>query len=320
MSASIDAAPSSHFIQDPLHSVAELSNSFVPAPLRAHGRDWIKWFGPTVSVLILCSVAYQLRSIDFGSLVRLLPSALGFWIAFAAYYAAGPLSEWVIFRRLWKLPASGIAALFCKLISNELLLGYLGEVYFYAWARRTTRIATAPFGAIKDVAILSAVMGNVFTLVMVMAAAPFLDLLRVGVGAPALLGAAIVVLVSSLALILLRGRVFTLPPRELRFVALVHAVRIVATMLLMAWMWHMILPAVAISWWVLLGTLRQLLSRLPLVPNKDVVFAGIASLLVGQDHEIVAVMALMATLLVATHVIVGSLLGAAELARPERAR
>jgi hypothetical protein len=91
-------------------------------------------------------------------------------------------------------------------------------------------------------------------------------------------------------------------------------------MLLAACMWHMILPTVGWSWWLLLGTLRQLLSRLPLVPNKDVVFAGIASLLVGQDHEIVTAMALMATLLVATHVIVGGILGAAELARPDEAK
>lgn len=320
MTASIDAAPPPPFAQDPLLSVTELSHSFVPAPLRTRGGDWVKWFGPAVSLLILCSVAYQLRAIDFGALVKLLPSAIGFWFAFAAYYAAGPLSEWVIFRRLWRLPASGIAALFRKLISNELLLGYLGEVYFYAWARRNTRIATAPFGAIKDVAILSAVMGNLFTILMVMAAAPFLDLLRISASTPALVTSAIVVLVSSLALILLRGRVFTLPPRELRFVAFVHAVRIAATTLLMAWMWHMVLPAVAVSWWVLLGTLRQLLSRLPLVPNKDVVFAGLAALLVGQDHQIVEAMALMATLLVATHVMVGGVLGAAELARPGDAK
>ena len=51
------------------------------------------------------------------------------------------------YRKLWGLPFSGIAALLRKMVSNELLLGYLGEVQFYAWARSRLNMATAPFGA-----------------------------------------------------------------------------------------------------------------------------------------------------------------------------
>lgn len=46
---------------------------------------------------------------------------------------------------------AGIGALLRKLVSNELLLGYLGEAQFYAWARSRTNMTTAPFGAIKDI-------------------------------------------------------------------------------------------------------------------------------------------------------------------------
>ena len=59
---------------------------------------------------------------------------------------------------------------------------------------------------------------------------------------------------------------------------------------LTALMWHLAMPAVALSWWLLLATMRMLLSRLPFVPNKDIVFAGIAVLLVGHDLEIAALM------------------------------
>ena len=52
------------------------------------------------------------------------------------------------------------------------------------------------------------------------------------------------------------------------------AARIAATIGLSALLWHLILPSVALGWWLLLATLRQLVSRLPLVPNKDVVFDG----------------------------------------------
>ncbi len=85
-------------------------------------------------------------------------------------------------------------------------------------------------------------------------------------------------------------------------------------------MWHILLPAVALSWWLLLGTLRQLVSRLPFLPNKDVVFAGLAVFFVGNDVSIASAMALMAALLLAANLLVGAVLGVSELARESQAR
>jgi hypothetical protein len=82
---------------------------------------------------------------------------------------------------------------------------------------------------------------------------------------------------------------------------------------LTAWMWHEVLPTVAMSWWLLLAVLRQLLSRLPLLPNKDLVFAGLAVFLIGRDVELAALMAMMASLLLAAHIFVGAVLGVDEL-------
>lgn len=316
MTARIDAATLTPSLPDPHASLlTDMAPAFAPAPLAGQDRTAAAWAGPIISVLILGAVVYQLRTVDYRALLALVPTTPLFWLAFAAYYFAGPISEWVIFRRLWALPIRGVPALLRKLVSNELLLGYLGEVYFYAWVRRNAEIAASPFGAIKDVAVLSAATGNAFTLLLMLAAAPFFDLLGASVRASALAASLIVVLGSSIAMLALRGRLFTLPAADLRFIALMHGARILSMALLAACMWHMILPSVALGWWLLLGTVRQLLSRLPFVPNKDVVFAGVAAVLAGQDHEIVAAMALMASLIVAAHVVVGALLGAAELAR-----
>jgi hypothetical protein len=58
----------------------------------------------------------------------------------------GPVSEWVIYRHLWRIPFSGLGALLRKLVSNELLLGYLGEVQFYAWRARGSTWWRRPSG------------------------------------------------------------------------------------------------------------------------------------------------------------------------------
>ena len=291
-----------------------------PKPLIESGRNWTRWAGPLVSVLILVVALHQFRGLNPRSLLALMPVTVGFWAAFASYYLAGPLSEWVIFRRLWAIPAEGFGALLRKLVSNEILLGYLGEVYFYAWARRNARITTAPFGAIKDVTILSALVGNGVTLLMVAFALPLMGAVNAGMNRWEVGGSILFVLASSLVAMLLRRRLFTLPRQELWIVAAIHLLRIVATTVLAAVMWHLLLPDIALSWWILLGTLRQLVSRLPFLPNKDVVFAGMAAFLIGRDSEIVSAMALMASLILAAHLLVGMVLGATELLRESRAQ
>ncbi|HEU4959284.1 MAG TPA: hypothetical protein VFT56_02655 [Sphingomonas sp.] len=287
-----------------------------PAP--AVERRWTAWVGSVISVLILAVSLDQLRGTDVAHIVSLVPRSAAFWGVFALAYLATPASEWVIYRRLWSIPPTALAALLRKRVTNEILLGYLGEVYFYTWVRRTGLITrTAPFGAIKDVAILSALTGNVVTLAMLAAAAPFFPLLQLGLAGKAVVGSLGVLAVSSLALLLLRRRLFTLPRAELVWITMLHLARIAATTGLTALMWHLILPDVGLVWWLILATLRQLLSRLPLVPNKDLAFVGLAVFVVGRDGDVAAMVALLGSLILLTHLLVGAALGAGGLFQQE---
>jgi hypothetical protein len=153
-----------------------------PNALPVTKRDWSWWLGAAISVGILVAAFYQLRLVDISSVAAMVPSSPLFWLAFAGAYFIGPAGDWLIFRRLWSIPASGFVALTRKMIGNELLLGYIGEVYFYTWARRRTQMTSAPFGAIKDVAILSALAGNAVTLAMLALAFPLIGSHTHGIG------------------------------------------------------------------------------------------------------------------------------------------
>ncbi|MDE2435727.1 MAG: hypothetical protein KGM49_05665, partial [Sphingomonadales bacterium] len=86
------------------------------------------WFSALVSLAMLVVVALQFRKLQLDQVFDLMPHHAGFWVFFAIYYLALPISEWLIYRRMWPIPfVSGMAALLRKLVSNELLLGYLGE-------------------------------------------------------------------------------------------------------------------------------------------------------------------------------------------------
>lgn len=290
-----------------------------PTPLLRSGRNWTAWFGPLISFAILAVVLVQIGAFDFHKLIAMLPRTPVFWFVFALTYSLTPLCDWIIFNRLWSIPTGGLAALFRKRISNELLLGYVGDVYFYAWARRHVKMAGSPFGAVKDSAILSGVMGNVVTLAMLLFTLPLLSSLRLAIDGRTLAVSLIILVATSCGPILFSRKVFSLPWSARRMVAGVHLARIVANVLLYATLWHLLLPDVALSWWFMLSTLRLVLSRLPLAPNKDVLFAGVAVFLVGHEVEIAEVLAVIASLLLAAHLLVGLILGLSGLAKQRRA-
>lgn len=266
-------------------------------------------FSVTVSVAVIAAVIWQLRLFQFDRLVEMIPSSPLFWLVFALTYMAGPLGDWIIFHRLWGLPAAGVGALIRKMVSNELLLGYLGDAQFYGWARARLSMVAAPFGAVKDVAILSAVTGNAVTMILLLFAWPLVASGQLGVATRDAYVSLGVVLITSFAIFLFRRQLFSLPKHDLYFVSVIHVLRIAVALAGSALMWHLILKDVAITLWIVLATLRMLISRLPLLPNKDVVFAGITVFLLGHDTEVADLIALMTMLTLATHLVMGALFG-----------
>ncbi len=273
-------------------------------PLTPIRSRWPALVSGLLSLALLAGLIRELLGGGLAALHEALPTNPLFYLVFLAIYAVQPLSDLVIFRRLWGLPLSGIVPILRKLVANEILLGYSGEAYFYAWARTRLNMVAAPFAAIKDVSILSAVVGNIFTLALLAIATPFAYSLLPAEHIRPILGSVGVMLALSLAILLFRGRLFSLPASELRWVFLVHLVRTIAYTGLLALCWHLALPLVPLALWMLLVTGRQLVARLPLVPNKDIVFANLAVFLVGNDAAVTRLVALTVALTLLCHVIV----------------
>jgi len=277
-------------------------------------RGWTWWVGTIITLAVLVAAMLQLAQLDLARVAAIVPSSPAFWLVFALSYFAGPLGDYAIFRRLWQIPVAGFFALLRKLIGNELITGYVGDLYFYTWARQRTGMTSAPFGAVKDVAILSAMAANAVTLVLMVLAYPLLDTLHLGIDTTAFFASVALMLVISSGVLFFRKKLFSLPARDLWVVTFVQTARVIATLVLTGLCWHLALPAESVELWVLLSAMRMLLSRLPFLPNKDVVFAALAVFMIGQDAEVGALMAMMASLLLATHLGLGLLLVSGEAA------
>jgi len=268
-----------------------------------NGAVW-RWAGLSLSLGMVAAILFKLKDIPLDGLFDVPASPL-FWMCLAGSYIATPASEWVIFRRLWKIPVEGFSALLKKQVTNELLLGYMGDAQFYLWARQRTAMTGAPFAAIKDVSILSAMSGNVATLLLLLIGWPFMTEFAIGPHMRTIIGSIGVIIASSLVVFLFRQKLFSLPRPQLLFISAVHMSRIAIGLILMASALQLLLPQVPLTEILLLAMFRMLISRLPLIPNKDLVFAAMTVFLIGADPAIGAVVAKIALLTLVLHIVTG---------------
>jgi hypothetical protein len=295
----------------PAHQIPvdQLAADLLPAALPRSNpvSTWRRlggFVGPAISVGILGGALWQVHELDWHKLLTIFRATPWIWLVLGVNYLSGPLGDWVIFRKLWKIPVEGIFPLIKKMIGNQILLSYVGEVYFYDWARRHVKMEGSPFGAVKDVAILSAMAGYAMTLIMLAVAWPYFNRPAFGFNQRELYGSIAVMLVIGLVITIFRNRVLSLPRNDLIFVLVVHMIRLLTNTVLTAVLWSMMLPAVALSTWLMLSTGRLLVTRLPLIPNQEIAFAGALALLGGpadQTHEMITVIALFIT---AIHIVV----------------
>lgn len=281
--------------------------------LKPEKKMWSTWLSRFLSGALLVAMIVQLGKMDTNQLHNALPHNLWFLPVLLALYFALPVADWIIFRRLWALPASGFLVLLAKRIGNEVLISYSGEVYFYLWARKRTELSAAPFGAIKDVNILSALAANLVALFLLIFTYPFISQLRLGEYTHASVIFAGVFLLMSFMILLFSRRVFTLERTQLWWIFGVHIIRLTAGVLLCALLWFIILPGPHFGFWLILSMIRLLVGRLPFLPNKEALFAVVAVFLVGQDSAVSTLITLTASTMLALHVLVAAILGALAL-------
>jgi hypothetical protein len=294
-----------------LPGTSDIAGLVPMAPMR---RRWPSYLGAAVTVVMIVWLVLKLRKLGVDDLVSAMPTSPLFYLFFALLYIAPVTGDFIIFRRLWGIPAAGFVALMKKRIAND-VLNYSGEAYFYAWARQRSTMVAAPFGAVKDVSILSAIAGNMVTLAMIAVAMP----LGIGLLTPHGLHNAIwsilAVFAMSLPFLIFSKRVFSLPRRTLWWIFWVHCGRLVVGAVTVACAWHFGEPNISLGLWLLLSAARLIVGRLPLVPNKDLLFATFATQLIGGDSKLLVLIAITAALPLLVHVVLVAIFGLVGLVR-----
>ncbi|BCI66317.1 hypothetical protein [Acetobacter aceti] len=236
----------------------------------------LRWLFPAILFLMLVR---SMSKIGWLEVWEARPENPLFYLLQIVIYVLLPVSEWIIYRRLLTTDRRLTPAVFFqKRYLNTMLIEYSGEAYFLFWARKTLEMDHKRLmHVIRDSTLLSGAAGLVMLwitlLVFVLPGGGNLPEFLTKWQRP-MLTAALLPVIPCLVIVFGGKLVTQMTHREMAWTFFMHLARSIINFLLEV-----------LGWW-LSGALQELtqcfdfvamrfvLSRLPVVPGKDLIFLG----------------------------------------------
>ncbi len=233
-----------------------------------------------LTIALFAFVFWRLSTIGWRDVLRSVPLTPLTILLFFLCYNIQPIADFIIYNRLWKLPLKALPVFFRKRALNEGVMDYSGEVFVLDWGKRS---AVGTLGTVasnvKDVNILSIISSHLLTfgvVVYLLATHAFDTLLTIDPDMKMHVLLAIGFVVALLAATIgLQRKILAMNATDLSFIFGVHAARVIAFFGCSILLWSAAVPSVTFASWFLFMAAQLLASRLPLVPNRDLVMAGI---------------------------------------------
>jgi hypothetical protein len=255
-----------------------------------------------IPILLLAFLGYSLTQLGWLHVWDARPRALSFYLVLLLPFFVQPVADLIIYRNLLGvgrlLPLS---VMLRKRYMNNIMLDYSGEAYFFFWARKNLNLKKGVLvHAVKDSNILSAGAGLAMVWLMLLALMAS-GVMKLPSFIPAhmwtFLSVGSLPLVLCLALIIGGRRVTALSRGDVATTFAIHLVRSIAALALEFVLWWLsgALPSATVC--LEFTALRLLITRLPLVPNKELVFVGVgiaaAGLMDVSAPRVAAVLVIM---------------------------
>jgi hypothetical protein len=243
----------------------------------------VRWLVP---IFLLAFVGYSLTQVGWDHVWDARPRALGFYLVLLLQFFIQPIADLLIYRNLLGIGRPlPLSIMLRKRFLNTVMLDYSGEAYFFFWAKRKLDLKKGILlHAVKDSNVLSAGAGLAILCLMLLALVASGD-----VKLPAFLPAKVWTLASigslpivlCLALVIGGHRVTALSRVEIASTFAIHVARSIAVLSLEFVLWWLsgALPSTLVC--LEFVALRLLLTRLPLIPSKDLLFVGVGMAAAG---------------------------------------
>ena len=275
------------------------------------GRFTVQVLRWGVPVALLAIIGHRLTQLGWREIWAARPANPGFYALLVLQFFLQPFGDYLVYRNLWGgVNTPPMAVILRKRLLNTFMLDYSGEAFFFFWAQARLKLAPGMLvHGIKDSNLLSGGAGLAMVYLML------LGLLAVGgLHIPASLNTHgwLYAVAGSLPLILcavlvLGHRKFTALSRgQLATTFGIHFGRAMSVLAVEFGLWQLsgALPSAVAS--LQFVALRLVVTRLPLVPNKDLIFVGAGIAAAGMTHVSVTPVATVLVILAAADLILAA--------------
>lgn len=286
-----------------------LPGSGLPARLAASrsGKLAILLLRWGIPLALLVIIGRRLTELGWRDIWLARPGNIGFYLLLLAQFFLQPFGDYFVYRNLWgRGGAPGMAVILRKRLMNTFMLDYSGEAFFYFWAQKNLKLAPGMLvHGIKDSNLLSGGAGLAMVWLL-----GFLLLATGGLHIPVMPGqtwiyvlAGTVPLVLCAVLVLGHRKVTVLSRRQLAATFGIHFLRACLVLGIEFGLWQLsgALPTAVAS--LQFVALRLVITRLPLVPNKDLIFVGVGIAAAGIANAAVTPVATVLVILAAADLV-----------------
>ncbi len=225
---------------------------------------------------------YQLWQIGWENVLKSLPTDPVFYLLYIPIFFLLPGSEIFIYRILWKTRFRDIfPVLLVKKVYNSDVVGYSGEIFLFNWANRSLERQNLDLlRDIKDNNVISSIVSTLVTLIVLLLffktnpetfnrwfqKIPNNELWYI------LLSLAIL----TLLIYKFRKYLVSLPLNKSLEISSIHFGRHCLGFFLQVYQWHIVLPNVPMYIWFTFIAVQLVMTRLPFLPNVDLIFLSLS--------------------------------------------
>lgn len=254
------------------------------------GKSLAKWARRLFLVAMIVWLAYQLTEIGWGKVWHSLPVDPLFYILLLTMYVALPISLIFVYQQVWKFPKLKAFLVFLLMkVYNQNVVGYSGEVYLYLWARKNVAVKDIKIlKDIKDNSILSSISSTIIA-VGLLSAFILTDQVKLFQWLPTnnswyITAGIVVFIILGFVIYKFRHFIISMPLKTAGTIFAIHSFRFLFVQFIQILQWHVELPKIPLHIWFTFVALQLIMSRIPFLPNQDLLFFGASIKLTGMLH------------------------------------
>jgi hypothetical protein len=274
-------------------------------PVGRYGLGLLRW---AVPLILLVIIGRRLTELGWHEIWSARPGNPLFYLFLVLQFLIQPFGDYFVYRNLWGASSTPpMTVILRKRVMNTFMLDYSGEVFFFLWSQANLKLKPGMLvHGIKDSNVLSAGAGlaMLYLMALTLLASGGLKI-PMGISSHGWLYllAGSVPLILCGVLVLGRRKLTDLTTRQIAGTFLIHFTRAFLVLIVEFCLWQLsgALPSAVAS--LQFVALRLLVTRLPVVPNKDLIFVGAGIAAAGMARVSVTPVATVLLILAAADLI-----------------